>query len=240
MAELELIPLPPEEAIAFLRAKGFRFSWDWHEMWHQDHQRAFTVAKVMRQDILDDIREAVDAALDLGGTFAEFRDQLTPLLQAKGWWGKQVVDGQEVQLGSPWRLRTIFNTNLQVAYSVGHYRQMTDPDVLAARPYWRYVAVNDSRTRPAHRAWHNTVLPHDHPWWDTHFPPCGFGCRCRTVSMSASEMERDGLKVTENPDARMVQKTDPRTGDAALFPYGIDPGWDYNPAKTWPAMQGEA
>jgi hypothetical protein len=35
-------------------------------------------------------------------------------------------------------------------------------------------------------------------------------------------------------------KTDPRTGEMGLFPYGIDPGWDYNPAKTWPAMKGEA
>lgn len=240
MPEIDLIPLPPEDAIAFFRAKGFRFSWRWQDMWHQDHQRAFTVAKAMRQDILDVIREAVDEALDLGGTFAEFRDQLTPLLQEKGWWGRQEFAGEEVQLGSPHRLRTIFNTNLQVAYSVGHYRQMTDPDVLAARPFWRYVAVNDSRTRPAHRSWHNTVLPADHAWWDTHMVPNGWNCRCRVVSVSEREMARDGLKVTENPDTRMVMKTDPRTGEAALFPFGIDPGWDYNPAKIWPAMKGEA
>jgi hypothetical protein len=112
---------------------------------------------------------------------------------------------------------------------------MTDPDVLAARPFWRYVAVNDSRTRPAHRSWHNTLLPADHPWWETHYPPNGWNCRCRVVSMSAREMERDGLAVTENPDMRMEVKTDPRTGEAALFPAGID-RLGLQPGKVWPAI----
>jgi SPP1 gp7 family putative phage head morphogenesis protein len=233
MADIDLLALPPEEAIAYLQQKGYRFSWRWHEMWQEAHARAFTVAKAMRLDLLQDIRGELERALMKGTTFEEFKRNLTPILQQKGWWGRQVVDGESVQLGSPRRLATIFNVNVQTAYSVGHYRHMTDPDVLDARPYWRYVAVNDSRTRPAHRRWHNTVLRHDHPWWDTHYPPCGWSCRCRAVSMSEREMKRGGYKVTQNPDMRMVQKTDPRTGKSALFPYGIDPGWDYNPGKAY-------
>lgn len=236
--DVELVPLPPEAAIAYFRQKGFAFSWDWHEMWHEDHTRAFTVAKAMRQDILEDIRAAVDRALAEGTTFEQFKDDLIPTLQQKGWWGKRVIDGQAVQLGSAYRLRTIFNVNLQTAYQVGHHRAMSDPDVLKARPFWRYVAVNDGRTRPAHRGWHNTVLPADHPWWDTHFPPNGWNCRCTVVSVSARELERDGLQVTERPDERQVVGIDPRTGDAAVFPHGIDPGWDYNPGKTWPGIPG--
>ena len=42
----------------------------------------------------------------------------------------------------------------------------------------RYVAVLDARTRPEHRAWHGLILPIDHPLWDTHYPPNGWGCRC--------------------------------------------------------------
>jgi uncharacterized protein with gpF-like domain len=33
----------------------------------------------------------------------------------------------------------------------------------------------DGRTRPMHAAWHNTVLPFDHPFWKTHYPPNGWG-----------------------------------------------------------------
>jgi len=230
--ELDLKPLPPEEAIAYFQAKGYRFSWRWHEMWHADHAAAFTVAKAMRRDILEDIRGALDRALRDGTTYEQFQRELTPVLQTKGWWGMREERGQIVRLGSPRRLAVIFGVNIQTAYSVGHYRAMTDPDVLQTRPYWRYVAVNDGRTRPAHRAWHDTVLPADHPWWQTHYPPNGWNCRCTVVSLSAAEMERDGLRVTDRPDDRMVLRRDPRTGAQALFPAGIDPGWDYNPGAA--------
>ena len=41
-----------------------------------------------------------------------------------------------------------------------------------------YDAVNDSRTRPQHLEWDGLVLPVDHPFWKTHAPPNGWGCRC--------------------------------------------------------------
>ena len=233
----ELKPLPPEEAIDYFRQKGYRFSWAWQDMWHEDHVKAFTVAKAMRLDILKDIRDELDRALAEGTTLEEFKKNLTPLLQRKGWWGKRLVGDEtgavQVQLGSPWRLKTIFNVNIQTAYQVGHYRQMTDPDVLRARPYWRYVAVNDSRTRPEHAAWHNTVLPADDPWWDTHYPPNGWNCRCTVVSMSRRELEREGLKVSRSPKVKTYEWINKKTGEVIDVPEGIDPGWAYNPGKEY-------
>ena len=66
-------------------------------------------------------------ALDEGKTGRWFEKELTPLLQKKGWWGKkETVDPEtgeieRVQLGSPWRLQTIYRTNLQTAYMAGRY-----------------------------------------------------------------------------------------------------------------------
>ncbi|MEW6263375.1 MAG: phage minor head protein [Thermodesulfobacteriota bacterium] len=225
MPGLDLTPLPPEEAIRYFQAKGNRITWDWTDMWREDHAKAFTVAKAAKLDLLQDIRAELDTALVGGGTLADFQKNLIPILQRKGWWGREIVDGKEVQLGSPARLKTIFNTNIQTAYQVGHYRDMTDPDVLAARPFWRYTAVNDRRTRIQHRAWDNTVLPANDPWWDTHYPPNGFNCRCSAVSLSRRELERDGLAVTASPDTSLP----------------IDPGWDYNPGRVSPLWdQGQA
>lgn len=235
MPEVELRSLPPEEAMKYFRSKGLKGSWNWQDMWHEDHVKAFTVAKAMRTDILADISNEVDRALSEGLTLQEFKKNLTPVLQAKGWWGKKMVGDEtgakEVHLGSPHRLKTIFNVNIQTAYQVGHYRNMTDPDVLAARPYWRYVAVNDSRTRPQHRMWHNTVLPADDPWWNTHYPPNGWNCRCMVVSMSKSEVDRDGLEISKSPKIKTYEWINKTTGEVIDVPEGIDGGWAYNPGK---------
>lgn len=129
MPEIELRPLPPEEAIKYFRAKGYKFSWNWYDLWQEAHIKAFTVAKAMRQDILKDIRDALDKALSEGTTLQEFKNNLTPLLQQKGWWGRKMMGDEEgaveVQLGSPHRLKTIFNVNIQTAYQAGHYKAQT-------------------------------------------------------------------------------------------------------------------
>ncbi|WP_244161159.1 hypothetical protein [Pseudomonas anguilliseptica] len=108
-ADLQAIfGLEPEKAIAYLAAKGYAITWNWQEMLDQAHDQAFTVAKAMRLDLLSDIRDALETALQDGQTLKQFIEQLQPVLEAQGWWGKQViVDGagnaELVQLGSPRR-----------------------------------------------------------------------------------------------------------------------------------------
>lgn len=181
------IGLPPEKAIEYFRSKGNKFSWAWQEMWQQAHARAFTVAKVTRLDILQDIREAVDAALAEGKTFREFQKELAPVLRKKGWWGKVLakdVPGfdpesdqdpdEEIQLGSPYRLRTIYSANMQTALMAGRYdAQIQNTD---DRPYWMYVAILDVNTRPSHAALHGRIYRYDDPFWDTFYPPNGWNC----------------------------------------------------------------
>ncbi len=234
---LDITPLPPEKAIAWFTAKGFQFSWDWAEMWQEVHASKFTVAKVTKADILQDIFDAVKKAMADGTTFEQFKKDLIPTLQQKGWWGKQeaidTATGEMsiVQLGSQYRLKTIFNVNIQTSLQVGHYQAMTDPDVLKARPFWRYSAVMDAHTRPIHKFWNGTVLPADSPWWDTHYPPNGWNCRCMVVSMSMREIQRDGLKISDMPAENLRPWTNPKTGKVLYVPDGIDPGWAYNPGK---------
>lgn len=197
----------------------------------------FTVAKSAGFDILEDIRTAFESALTQGTTQAEFAKQLEPVLAAKGWWGrKPVVDPQtgetkEVQLGSTRRLQTIFNVNMRVSYAVGHWQQFQRTKI--ARPYLRYVAVLDARTRPAHRARNNVCLPVDDPWWDTWAPPCGWNCRCTLQSLSQRDYDRlkGQLQLTPPPDV-WRSWTNARTGQVVQVPEGIDPGWGYNPGKA--------
>lgn len=187
------------------------------------HSRAFVVAGAMKSELLADLRAAVDKAISQGTTIAGFRKDFDKTVEKNGW---------NYKGGRGWRTGVIFNTNLRTAYAAGHYKQMTDEDVLRERRFWRYVAVLDSRTRPEHAAWHDTVLPADDPWWDTHYPPNGWGCRCAVVSLSEAEIERDGLEKSKRPDGGTYEWTNPATGEVENIPKGIDPGWAYNPGET--------
>ncbi|GAB4442534.1 MAG: hypothetical protein OHK0040_13580 [bacterium] len=112
------------------------------------------------------------------------------------------------------------------------------------RPYWQYVAVLDSKTRPAHRALHGKIFRYDDPFWNTHYPPLGFNCRCRVRALSQSDIDKKGLSVDSAEgritweDVLVSKKTgeyqsvavyrDPATG----MKIPTDVGWSYNPGQS--------
>ncbi|QNH77820.1 minor capsid protein [Pseudomonas protegens] len=243
--------LEPSNAIAYLKSKGYAVTWDWRDMLDQAHEQAFTVAKAMRLDLLSDIRGALETALQDGQTLKQFIAALQPTLEAQGWWGKQVIVdsdgvGELVQLGSPRRLKTIYQTNLQSAYMAGRKAEMEQ--TTETHPYWMYVAILDGKTRPSHRALQGQVFRHDDPIWSAIYPPNGFNCRCRVTALSEAAAKRRGLKV-ESSEGRLFTETvetgiDKRTGevrtaavtgirttDAAGRPitFRTDPGFNHAP-----------
>lgn len=237
MAAVELKPLPPAEAVRFFQSKGYRVGFAWADVWQEEHARAFTVAKALRRDLLEDIRAEVDRALGEGTTLREFRQRLTPVLQEKGWWGRQRMtdpltgESRIVQLGSPRRLKIIFDTNLRMAAAAGRWERIER--VKERRPYLRYSAVLDERTRAEHRAWHGTVLAADDAWWNTHYPPNGWNCRCTVQQLSERDLERFGFAVAGAAPASPTRAwRNPRTGAIARVPEGIDPGFAYNVGKA--------
>lgn len=238
-----LIHLPPTETVRAFEARGdLQPTVRWDDMWEEDHARAFTVAKVAKLDLLETIRASLADAAGNGMTFEQWKAQLVPQLQAAGWWGRVVnpdITGtdQPVMIG-PRRLATIFNTNMRVSRAAGQWARIQDRKDVA--PYLRYTAVMDARTRPLHRLWHGTILPVDDPWWQTHFPPCGWNCRCWTVQLGERELHRFGWKPNKDAPAEGPMKDYVRggTGEVVKVPAGIDPGWGYNPGAA--SMRGIA
>jgi len=215
-----LIGREPQEIVDYFRSKGFEISFRWQDVWQDAHKRAFTVAGVTKADVLKTLRSSVTDALSEGKTLREFKQDLEPKLRELGWWGeREIIDPETgevrtTELGSPHRLRTIYRTNLQTSYMAGRFRSQQDN--IDRRPYWRYVAVLDPSTRPSHAERHGTVLRADDPWWDEHYPPNGWGCRCRVQSLSERQVERRGLNVQDGSDV----------GDFA------DEEWRFNPADV--------
>ncbi len=153
-------PIPFDEAIQFFKGKVPMTIDQFLDLMKEARIRAFSVSNVTGMGALSDIRDSITKALAEGLGFGDWKNLIGDTLAGYG-------------IGGP-RMETIFRSNIQTAYQVGHYQGMSDPDVLRDRPNWRYVAVMDARTRPEHAAWHDTVLPADDPWWDTHYPPNGF------------------------------------------------------------------
>lgn len=254
--------LPPADAIRFFREKGLKPSFDYRDTWRQEHAVAFTVAKAATVDVLQDIRNAVDSSLSEGKTFEQFQKELRPALESKGWWGrKEVTDpktgNKEIaQLGSPRRLRKIFNTNMRTARAAGQWERAQRTK--QALPYFLYQLGPSEVHREAHVALEGTLLPVDDPFWDTHYPPNGWGCKCwlRQVSKRqrdkyategvpvAGEPELDDQgrptghvgrrtipAITKAPAVKQIPWENKRTGTVEMVPEGIDPGWDGNPGK---------
>ena len=237
--------MTPEAAVAYLKQKGIAVSWDWQDMLDDAHATAFTVAKTAKMDVLSDIYSAVVDAAEQGRTMEEFSRELAPVLQRKGWWGRQEIknpegETQSVQRGSPHRLKTIYLTNMQSAYMAGRYAEMMDS--IDTHPYWQYVAINDSRTRETHRMMHNRVYAADDPVWDTLYPPLDFRCRCRVkpLSRSAGEgrvqprptLETITVDIGSNPytgEERYAQRTGIRINNKFIAP---NAGFNANPGKS--------
>jgi SPP1 gp7 family putative phage head morphogenesis protein len=201
MSGAEWKPLPFDEAIALFKSKVVLTPEEYKALEAAVSQAAFTVSGITEADIINDIYDELQSALEKGTTFIDFKKQLLPKIESA--WGST----------APYRLDTIFRTNIQSMYQAGHWKQQME--VVDTRPYWQYVAVMDGRVRPAHAAMNGKVLPADDPFWQQNYPPNGFNCRCTVRSLSTGEMDREGLSVSN------VKQN--------IF----DKGFGTNPADLW-------
>jgi uncharacterized protein with gpF-like domain len=116
-----------------------------------------------------------------------------------------------------------FETNLRTAYGHGRYMRGADDKTLK---YTVFHTRRDTKVRPSHRRLQGLTLPKEHPFWDNHTAPLGFGCRCITEAASAAEVADLGLTVSDDgPEEKMVEYRNMRTGQSELVPESADAGW---------------
>jgi SPP1 gp7 family putative phage head morphogenesis protein len=88
---------------------------------------------------------------------------------------------------------TVFRNAVQRSYNAGRWAQMTEPSVVQFRPYWMYDAVLDSRTTEICKVCNKVVLPAEHPWFYSHWPPQHHRCRAGVRNLRRSEAEKRGI-----------------------------------------------
>ncbi|MEC4749995.1 phage minor head protein [Methylomicrobium sp. Wu6] len=224
--------LPFAEQVAFFRQKINMPTEHYDDIIKSAHDRAFVVAGAAKADLLNDLRQAVDRSIAEGKSIGWFRKEFDAIVAKNGWTG---WTGEGTKDGRDWRTRIIYRTNMSASYAAGRYAQLTSPSMLKNRPYWKYIH-NDTvlHPRPLHLSWNGLVLKHDDPWWQTHFPPNGWGCRCRVTAVRADQYKGDRA-----PDDGMYEFVD-RHGEVHRVPQGVDYGWDYAPGASVTALRANA
>lgn len=61
----------------------------------------------------------------------------------------------------------------------------------------QYRTVKDSRVRPEHAYLHEVTLPFSSPFWEQHFPPNGWNCRCTVVQVRKGKYKETDLREAQ-------------------------------------------
>lgn len=234
----KLADLSPKEAYEYFRAKQKTPSFRWSDVWEKEHATAFTVAGMLREDLLATVYGKLQIAIDEGRDAKWFEDELTETLTKAGWWGRKDITDPETgevrsaQLGSPSRLKLIYDVNVRQAYHAGRWEQAQRTK--ATSPLMLYRTMRDERVRQSHAKLDGVVAPIDDPFWDTHYGMNGYNCRCIQVPISEEGVE--DLKAAGFPTKRAPKVTyrdyTTKEGDTIKVPVGIDPGFGYNVGKA--------
>lgn len=179
MADKDMRPGPlPAEVLAYWRAKRLKPTFDYRDTWLEEHDYAFSAAKIMREDVLELLHQELDRAIAEGTPFDRWVRDIQPRLERAGWWAPQDVTdpetGRTVEVDPPSRLRRIYQTNMRTAHAVGQWDRLVKNK--RTKPYWLYEVGPSERHRPLHLTWHGLLLPQDDPFWQYAFPPSGWGC----------------------------------------------------------------
>lgn len=173
---------------------------------------AFTVSGISRLDVIDQIMTSLADQTKAGATFASW----------KKWAAANAPEVFQLPKG---RAETIFRNAIQTNYNAGRWEQQW-----AARdvfPYLMYSAINDARTRDAHRALSGIIRPIDDPFWQTRTPPLGHNCRCSTIALTEKQAQR-----RSSVDTGLNQPVTPEMH--------ADPGWEYHPVLQQRRMEDVA
>jgi hypothetical protein len=219
--------LPFNEQIDYFKGKVNLPTRSWTDIYNAEHDYAFVVAGAVKRDLLTDLRGAVEKSIATGTTLEQFRKDFDQVVGKHGW---------QYQGGRGWRTNVIWETNLRQSYNAGREEQMADPELRKRRPYGLYRHGDSAHPRPMHLSWNGITLPLDDPWWSTHTPQNGWGCKCKKFMLSARDVERQGLKIGPAPEIewedRVIGKNSPEGPRTVRVPKGIDPGFEYAPGRS--------
>ena len=180
--------------------------------------RAFAVTGIDDMHSLDRVKEAVSRVPE-GGDWKAARKQIASELEEQ--WAGTAGDVNPANLAEAAQRRAemILQTNVRQAYAASRYaeQQASKEDF----PYLKYNTRGDSHTRASHAALNGKIFHIDDPFWQDHYPPWEFGCRCIVVRQTIEQAEAAGIMTDKDKEAFERE-----------FPgEGADGSYHHDPAK---------
>ena len=201
----------PQRAIDFLYKKINIETETWDELQWGEHAHGFTVAHSAGAGVLDEIHRLINDAVEKGISFQEFKNGMLDMMKKTGWYGGAGHTAKDKKYIN-WRIGVIYDTNMRTAYAQAAYREQLAGTAL--RPIWVYQSqLTGANRRQDHISLHNRAFRYDDSFWDTYYPPNGWGCECYVVTESEYSAEKAGIKVEDSKGMTIPD---------------IDPTWAYN------------
>jgi len=220
---------PAIEAAAKDLAARKVLTWpEYQTIGNQAKAAAFSVARVLTEDAVTEVRDAIGRAVTEGRTLKQFRAEVAPAIEGSGLSESQV--------------ETVFRTQLGQAQAAGMRKLLNNPVVSPEFPYVAWEGILDSRIRPQHRMMMSlgiqgtNIFRRDDPelrvWW----APVGWNCRCFMRVLTAEDAAAAGIR-----EAAVYLRTgvwpDPPAWVKPI-PFAPPKGWPRNDGGIAPVLAG--
>ncbi|WP_459897090.1 minor capsid protein [Desulfurobacterium crinifex] len=149
--------------------------------------RAFTIAYVSSEDLINKLKTIYEKGLKEGKTKAEVLQEVKKLLP---------------DLTSA-HLSTHYNTNVMTAYNAGKQSYFRNSKSVH---YLMYNAILDGHTTKLCRKLHGTIKPKDDPFWDRFYPPNHYNCRSTVYPVHRGELGKKFTTVEFTKDGKLRKR----------------------------------
>ena len=198
-----------DEALAYLKAQGLDIDRETAKQMLADARAAAKSLAQMMALTIAETTLAVKAAAEVSGLATTWGDAL--LEAYKGYPATQS-----------------FSMSARTAYAAGRWERTQA--IKKTQPYLVYRTMRDGRVRGTHAELDGVALPADDPFWDTHYPPNDYGCRCIAYSadeQGIADLVKAGVPVQRTaPKEEMLEWNNAETGETVTLPASVKPGFE--------------
>lgn len=187
-------PKPHEEAIKLIENKPVVTRAVFDGLLPELRGRAFTITGVEGAHVMQRVRDSIAGLAGSDKTWDVIKEEVVSELEPYLGEGKPSEN----------RAVLLMRTHGFQAFQASNWRTIqADEDTT----HIQYLATEDTHVRDTHLALNGIILPKGDPFWEKHYPPWEWGCRCRGRPMNpdlVDEARQDD--ESRNPDDKLVME----------------------------------